>query len=58
MTDDIVKEIKNINIGDTVRLTRQSAFETISEIKGDEAIVFFNTIKSKVTLERLVFENT
>lgn len=58
MTDDIVKEIKNINIGDTVRLTRQSAFETISEIKGDEAIVFFNTIKSKVKLERLVFENT
>ena len=57
MTDDIVKEVKNINIGDTVRLTRQSAFETISEIKGDEAIVFFGTIKSKVKLERLVFEN-
>ncbi|MGB7526994.1 endonuclease MutS2 [Sphingobacterium cellulitidis] len=57
LTDDIVKEIKNIKIGDTVRLTGQSAVGTISEIKGDEAIVFFGTIKSKVKLERLVFEN-
>src|SRR5690554_419749 len=57
VTDDIVKGIKNINVGDTVRLTGQSAVGTISEIKGDEAIVFFGTIKSKVKLERLVFEN-
>ena len=57
LTDDIVKEIKNIKVGDTVRLTGQSAVGTISEIKGDEAIVFFGTIKSKVKLERLVFEN-
>lgn len=57
VTDDIVKEIKNIKVGDTVRLTGQSAVGTISEIKGDEAIVFFGTIKSKVKLERLVFEN-
>lgn len=56
LTDDIVKEIKNIKVGDTVRLTGQSAVGTISEIKGDEAIVFFGTIKSKVKLERLVFE--
>lgn len=57
LTDDIVKEIKNIKVGDTVRLTGQSAVGTISEIKGDEAIVFFGTLKSKVKLERLVFEN-
>lgn len=57
LTDDIVKERKNIKVGDTVRLTGQSAVGTISEIKGDEAIVFFATIKSKVKLERLVFEN-
>lgn len=57
LTDDIVKEIKNIKVGDTVRLTGQSAVGTISEIKGDEAIVFFGTFKSKVKLERLVFEN-
>ena len=57
VTDDIVKRVKNINVGDTVRLTGQSAVGTISEIKGDEAIVFFGTIKSKLKLERLVFEN-
>lgn len=57
VTDDIVQEKNNIQVGDTVRLTGQSAVGTISEIKGDEAIVFFGTIKSKVKLERLVFEN-
>lgn len=57
LTDDIVKEIKNIKVGDTVRLTGQSAVGTISEIKGDEAIVFFGTLKSKVKLERLILEN-
>lgn len=57
VSDDIVKERENIKVGDTVRLTGQSAVGTISEIKGDEAIVFFGTIKSKVKLERLVFEN-
>jgi DNA mismatch repair protein MutS2 len=57
VTDDIVKEIKNIKVGDTVRLTGQSAVGTISEIKGDEAIVFFGTLKSKVKLERLILEN-
>lgn len=57
VTNDIVKGIENIKVGDTVRLTGQSAVGTISEIKGDEAVVFFGTIKSKVKLERLVFEN-
>lgn len=57
VTDDIVQEKNNIQVGDTVRLTGQSAVGTISEIKGDEAIVFFGRIKSKVKLERLVFEN-
>lgn len=57
VTDDIVQEKNNIQVGDTVRLTGQSVVGTISEIKGDEAIVFFGTIKSKVKLERLVFEN-
>jgi len=57
VTDDIVQEKNNIQVGDTVRLRGQSAVGTISEIKGDEAIVFFGTIKSKVKLERLVFEN-
>jgi len=56
VTDDIVKGIENIKVGDTVRLTGQSAVGTISEIKGDEAVVYFGTIKSKVKLERLVFE--
>lgn len=57
MTDDIVQEKNNIQVGDTVRLTGQSAVGTISEIKGDEAIVFFGTLKSKVKLERLILEN-
>src|SRR5690606_19443024 len=57
VTNDIVQEKNNIQVGDTVRLTGQSVVGTISEIKGDEAIVFFGTIKSKVKLERLVFEN-
>jgi DNA mismatch repair protein MutS2 len=57
VTDYIVQEKNNIQVGDTVRLTGQSAVGTISEIKGDEAIVFFGTLKSKVKLERLVFEN-
>ncbi|NLN33772.1 MAG: DNA mismatch repair protein MutS [Flavobacteriaceae bacterium] len=57
VTDDIVQEKNNIQVGDTVRLTGQSAVGTISEIKGDEAIVFFGTLKSKVKLERLILEN-
>src|SRR5690606_7353287 len=57
VTDDIVQEKNTIHVSDTARLTAQSAVATISERKGDEAIVFFGTIKSKVKLERLVFEN-
>lgn len=52
-----VNEIKNMKVGDTVRLIGQSAVGTISEIKGNEAVVFFGTIKSKVKLNRLVFES-
>src|SRR5690606_22647879 len=33
VTDDIVQEKNNIQVGDTVRLTGQSAVGTISEIK-------------------------
>lgn len=52
-----VNEIRSMKVGDKVRLSGQSAVGTISEIKGSEATVFFGTIKSKIKLNRLVFES-
>lgn len=49
-------EAKGVKVGDRVHLTGQSVTGIISEIKGNDAIVFFGAIKSKVKLNRLVFE--
>lgn len=56
-TVGISNQIKTMKVGDNVRLLGQSAVGTITEIKGADAIVFFGTIKSRVKLNRLVFEN-
>lgn len=57
VTDFAINEVRNIKVGDTVRIEGQSAVGTVSDIKGDKAVVFFGAIKSKVKLNRLVFDN-
>ncbi|UOX33240.1 DNA mismatch repair protein MutS [Flavobacterium sediminilitoris] len=52
----ITNETKTMKIGDRIILKGQTAVGTILEIKGHEAIVAFGAIKSKVKLNRLIFE--
>lgn len=53
----VMDEPKTMKVGDRVRLTGQSVIGTLSEIKGNDAVVFFGTIKCSVKLKRLILEN-